>query len=85
MELLAGVTFQIADRSLWVTVYRWSVPHVILTWTLAIFFVWRLATFGLSVPRLLELKRFYEFLLNVPDVSGSVLLSYGRFRLCIIN
>lgn len=33
------------------------------------FFIWRLATFAVGFRRLLEIKRFYEHLLDIPDVS----------------
>lgn len=49
--------------------FRWSLPHKIFTWIIALFFIWRLVTFAFGFSRLLEIKRFYEFLLDVPNVS----------------
>lgn len=48
---------------------RWSFPHKVFTWIIALFFAWRLGTFAVGFRRLLEIKRFYEHLLNIPDVS----------------
>lgn len=49
--------------------YRWSVPHIALTWVLGIVLLWRLLVFALSLRKLIEMKAFYEHLLNVPNVS----------------
>jgi hypothetical protein len=32
------------------------------------FFGWKLVGFVLSIPKLLDIKRFYEHLLDVPEV-----------------
>lgn len=48
---------------------RWSVPHIALTWVLGIVFGWRLLVFALSTRKLIEMKAFYEHLLDVPNVG----------------
>lgn len=48
---------------------RWSLPHVLLTWLLGGFFAWQLVTFSFGLPKLLDMKRFYEHLLDIPNVS----------------
>jgi autophagy-related protein 9 len=37
--------------------------------TVTIFYIFQLATFALSLPRLLQMYRFYTHLLGIPDVS----------------
>lgn len=56
---------------------RWSLPHKIFTWIIALFFLWRLSTFAFGFTRLLEIKRFYEHLLDIPNVCS---LRLSRLR-----
>ena len=51
----------------------WSVPHIMLTWILGVVFAWRLLVFALSTRKLIEMKVFYEHLLDIPNASSSAL------------
>jgi hypothetical protein len=45
-----------------------SFPHMLFIATILLVYTFQLFTFLMSIPRLLELHRFYEHLLGVPDV-----------------
>ena len=46
-----------------------SVPHMLFIIAVSIFYIFQLFSFALSLPRLLEIYRFYTYLLGIPDVS----------------
>ena len=48
-----------------------SFPHMFFILSVASFYIFQLITFALSLPRLLEIYRFYTYLLGVPDVLPS--------------
>jgi len=45
-----------------------SIPHMLFIFTILAVYAFQLFTFLMSIPRLLELHRFYEHLLGIPDV-----------------
>lgn len=54
--------------------YRGSFAHTLFLIILSAFFIFQVASFAMSVPRLLDMYRFYTHLLGVPDVSQYTLL-----------
>ena len=48
---------------------RASFPQMLFNISVAGFYVFQLATFAMSLPRLVRMYRFYTYLLGVPDVS----------------
>ncbi|ORY24579.1 autophagy protein Apg9-domain-containing protein [Naematelia encephala] len=48
---------------------RGSFPHMLFILSVAAFYIFQLVTFALSIPRLLEMYRFYTHLLGVPDAD----------------
>ena len=48
-----------------------SVPHMLFILVVSIFYVFQLFSFALSIPKLLEMYRFYTHLLGIPDVSDA--------------
>lgn len=54
--------------------YRGSFAHTLFLIILSAFFIFQVASFAISVPRLLDMYRFYTHLLGVPDVSQYTLL-----------
>lgn len=52
-----------------------SFPHMLFIATILLVYTFQLFTFLMSIPRLLELHRFYEHLLGIPDVRPLPLTS----------
>ncbi|WWC71134.1 uncharacterized protein I206_105087 [Kwoniella pini CBS 10737] len=48
---------------------RASFPHIIFMVIVTAFFIFQLSSFVLSLPKLLDMYRFYTFLLRVPDAD----------------
>lgn len=48
---------------------RGSFPHMLFIITVTAYYVFRLIEFALSLPKLIEMYRFYTYLLGIPDVS----------------
>lgn len=46
-----------------------SIPHMLFILTVLIVYAFQLFTFLMSIPRLVEMHRFYTHLLGIPDVS----------------
>lgn len=45
---------------------------MIFIFSVAAVYIFQLASFALSIPRLLDMYRFYTHLLGIPDVSGTL-------------
>ncbi|EIW67742.1 hypothetical protein TREMEDRAFT_45223 [Tremella mesenterica DSM 1558] len=48
---------------------RGSFPHMLFILSVGAFYLFQMASFILSIPRLLEMYRFYTYLLGVPDAD----------------
>nr|XP_018261956.1 autophagy-like protein 9 [Kwoniella dejecticola CBS 10117]OBR84114.1 autophagy-like protein 9 [Kwoniella dejecticola CBS 10117] len=48
---------------------RASFPHIVFMIIVTAFFVFQLSSFVLSLPKLLDMYRFYTFLLGIPDAD----------------
>ena len=48
---------------------RGSLPHKLFILAIVIFYIFQLVTFAMSLPRLVQMYRFYTHLLGIPDVS----------------
>ena len=46
-----------------------SIPHMLFILTVLAVYAFQLFTFLMSIPRLVEMHRFYTHLLGIPDVS----------------
>lgn len=55
--------------------YRTSFSHIFFIFSITGFYIFQLITFALSLPRLLEMYRFYTYLLGVPDVGATLNVS----------
>lgn len=51
-----------------------SIPHMLFILTVLVVYAFQLFTFLMSIPRLVEMHRFYTHLLGVLDVSSVYLL-----------
>ena len=59
-------------KSILLLIDRPSFAHLLFTIIFSAFYIFQLASFAFSVPRLLDLYRFYTHLLGVPDVRPRV-------------
>lgn len=55
-----------------------SFPHTVFVICVSLVYVFQMATFAMSIPRLLDIYRFYTYLLGIPDVSLCEAFPAGR-------